>query len=717
MTTLAAPVPNRPHRGMLRSLALVLAGMLGLFALVLPALAATAKDALRIGDTVALRVPGEAALSQDFKIDRQGQIILPEVGAVVIAGLTTRDAETAIRTTLSRVYRDLDRLSLALKDRRLLVTVLGYVKTPGPVEIPGDASVQMAIAAAGGLNQGAQLDRFQLRRKDREITFDYKKYLDTGDPGLLPALEPLDTLFVPASPRTGNVQIDFDGRTLAEAGDGGEDRSSIKVFGEVNKPGIFAFKPGSNAIDMIMRAGGVTRYASVEQIRVIAKGQPTIFNLQTFLDSGKMHLLPDLAEGATIFVPKQLEEIRSGKNTVYVMGEVAKPGAFDSKPGAGFIDILANSGGPTRFADTRQIRLIKANGEVSLVDLPLFTEGKGGKLPNVDAGDAIFVPEKTDTKEPSWLKIAPDRAVKLMGAVTRPGRFEWSDEMSLLDLLAQAGGPTHKADLARIQIRLGETDKGKPVLFDLTAYLNGQATTLPRLRAGAVIMVPDLPSSPVDMKGQWVQQAPEASIYIMGQVGSPGRYAFNSQMSFLDIIAAANGPTGAADLRNVRVSHRHGKGSRISKINLARYFETGDDKLLPRVKPGDVIFVPDRNKEWLDDPKERTVRVIGAVGKPGRYRFADDMTLLDLLAEAGGPTSDAMQSKIVVINMTAQTEGARLFDLVGFAKSGDISRLPAVRAGDTVYVPNMAQSDWKIFMDGVRDVIPLISLVALLGAL
>ena len=71
----------------------------------------------------------------------------------------------------------------------------------------------------------------------------------------------------------------------------------------------------------------------------------------------------------------------------------------------------------------------------------------------------------------------------------------------------------------------------------------------------------------------------------------------------------------------------------------------------------------------------------------------------------------------MVINITAQTEGARLFDLVRFAKSGDISRLPAVRAGDTVYVPNIAQSDWKIFMDGVRDVIPLVSLVALIGAL
>nr|MCU0818795.1 SLBB domain-containing protein [Beijerinckiaceae bacterium] len=565
--------------------------------------------------------------------------------------------------------------------------------------------------------QGAQLDRFRLRRGETETTFDYKKYLDSGDHALLPALEPLDTIFVPASPRTGNVQIDFDGRTLSEAGDGGEDRSSIKVFGEVNKPGIFAHKPGSTAIDLIMRAGGVTRYASVEQIRIITKGQPSIFNLQTFLDSGKTSLLPELTEGATIFVPKQLEEIRSGKNTVYVMGEVAKPGAFDSKPGAGFIDILANSGGPTRFADTRQIRLIKADGSVVLVDLPLFTEGKGGKLPEVSSGDAIFVPEKTDTKEPSWLKVAPDRAVKLMGAVTRPGRYEWSDEMSLLDLLAQAGGPTQKSDMARIQIRASETDKGKPVLFDLTAYLNGQVTTLPKLRAGAVIMVPDLPSSPVDMKGQWVQQAPEASIYIMGQVGSPGRYAFNTQMGFLDIIAAANGPTGSADLRNVRVSHRHGKGSRVSRVNLARYFETGDDKLLPRVKPGDVIFIPDRNREWLDSPKESTVRVIGAVGKPGRYRFTDDMTLLDLLAEAGGPTDSALQSKIVVINISQQAEGARLFDLVTFAKTGNIEKLPVVRAGDTVYVPNTSQSDWKIFMDGFRDVIPIVSIIALIGAL
>ena len=46
---------------------------------------------------------------------------------------------------------------------------------------------------------------------------------------------------------------------------------------------------------------------------------------------------------------------------------------------------------------------------------------------NVGPGDAIFVPEKTDFNEKSWLKVAPSRAVAVMGEVVRPGRIEWSD--------------------------------------------------------------------------------------------------------------------------------------------------------------------------------------------------------------------------------------------------------------------------------------------------
>ncbi|MFO1161055.1 MAG: SLBB domain-containing protein [Reyranellaceae bacterium] len=672
---------------------------------------------LRAGDILTITLPGEAALNKDFAVDRRGTIVLPEVGAVKVAEMDLTVATAAIREALGRAYRDLERLSVVLKDRKLFVTVLGYVKTPGAVELPGDATVQMALTAAGGLAQGAQLDRLQLRRGREQSTFDYKKYLDTGDLALLPALQPLDVIFVPASPLTGNVQIDFDGRTLAQAGDGGEERSAIKVFGEVNTPAIFAFKKDASAIDLLMRAGGVTRYAAVEQIRVINQGKPIVFNLQQYLDSGESSHLPRIEPGATIFVPKQVEEIRRGAHTVYVMGEVAKPGAFDGKPGASFIEVLANAGGPTRFADTRQIRIMRSDGKVETFDLPRFTEVAGGKLPAVMPGDAIFVPEKTETNEPSWLKVPPARAVQVMGAVVKPGRYEWSNEMSLFDLLAAAGGPSARADIAHVEILKSENDRAMPVRFDLGTFLKkgGSMSSVPKITAGNVIMLPELPVDPQDNRSQWVRQSSEQSIYIMGQVGAPGRYAFNTSLHFMDIFAAANGPTAAADLRNIRVSHRNQPASAVTKVNLARYFESGDESLLPKVQPGDVIFVPDRNKEWLDEPAENTVRVIGSVAKPGRYRFADNMSILDLLAEAGGPTADALQSKIVVVNLAHGNDQARVFDLIGFAKSGDTRKIPVVRTGDTVYVPNAEQSEWKVFMGGVRDAVSILSLVALVA--
>lgn len=666
---------------------------------------------LRSGDIIFVMLPGEPALNKEFQIDDRGQILLPEVGGVTVGGLTIEDAAAATRKQLGVAFRDLDRLRIALKERRLVIRVLGYVKNPGQVNLPGDAGVQAAITAAGGLSQGAQLDKFKLRRGNKDITFDYKKYLDTGDRSIIPALEPLDELFVPASPVTGNVQVEFDGRTLAAAGDGGEARNSIKVFGEVNTPAVYAYKPGVSIVDMLIRAGGVTRYATVEQIKIINNGDPVLFNLQAYLDSGDKKLLPEIAPGATIFVPKQIEEIRTGARTVYAMGEVAKAGAYDTKPGAGFIDILANAGGPTRFAETRQIRIIRASGAVDVFDLVAYTEGRGKAPPAVNAGDAIFVPEKVENNEPSWLKVPPTRAIHVMGAVGKPGRYEWSNEMSFFDLLANAGGPTAKADIAHVQILKRQGDANAATIFDMEGFLThgGSLSAVPKLLAGYVIMMPELPQDPADNKAQWTRQAPERSIYIMGAVGRPGRYAMTPAMGFLDVLTAADGPTDKADLRNVRVSHRHRGGARVSTVNLARYFAVGDDALLPKVRAGDVIFVPDRNKEWLDDPKEATVRVLGAVHKPGRYRFTDEMTILDLLAEAGGPTPSALQSRILVANIGCCTEEARMFDLLSFAKTADTRRLPIVRPGDTVYVPELTQLETRQALDFLKDVASIMS--------
>jgi protein involved in polysaccharide export with SLBB domain len=676
---------------------------------------------VQVGDLLRISLPGEDSLDSPMSVDRQGRLLLPEVGIIPVAGLTETEMQQVVTERLRAVYRDLTHLQVYVQKKQLLISVLGYVNQPGEFTLPADSSIQMAIHAAGGLRAGAQLDRMQLVRADTTAVFNYKNYLDTGDSSALPALLSLDTLFIPASPMTGNVEADFDPAKIADAGDAAEDRKAVKVFGEVNRPGSFSYRTSMTMVDLIMRAGGVTRYAGVEQIRLINQGEPVLFNLKQYLDSGNESLLPQIEPGATVFVPRQEEEIKTGANMVYVMGEVAKPGAYEGKPGATFMDILANAGGPTRFAESRQIRVIRANGKILPFDLGAYTEGTAPvRLPVIAAGDAIFVPEKTDLNEKSWLKVSPNRAVRVIGEVIRPGRIEWSDEMSLLDLLAHVGGPSSRADTSNIEIISPQADgKTKGYVFDLDAFIKrgGNDKELPVIQAGATVRIHDLPQDPSDNKSQWVRQSAEKSIYILGQVGSPGRYRFTKDMSFLDILSAADGPTAEADIHNIRISHRNGKYARVSKLNLALYFETGDDNLLPEITTGDTIYIPEKNRNWLDQPKETTVRVLGAVNKPGRYNFNDSMTILDLLAEAGGPSSQAYVEKITVVNMSCCRDQARTFDLAEFSRTAAFSDLPVLRAGDTIYIPSREESTTTKVRAGLQDVFQLTALAALLGLL
>ncbi|MCC4796674.1 sugar ABC transporter substrate-binding protein [Enterovibrio norvegicus] len=675
----------------------------------------------QIGDQIAIMLPGEVTLNKEFQIDRQGRLTLPEVGMVQALGKTEPELAEAVKETLSTVFRDLSSLQVFVSKRQLLVTIQGYVEDPGEFTLKQNASIQMALYAAGGLRTGAQLDRFQLRRNGEVLTFDYKKFLDTGDDSLLPTLNSLDTLFIPASPMIGNVEQNFDPAALADSGDAAEDRKAIKVFGEVIRPGSFSAKEENNLVDLLMRAGGVTRYASVEQIRVISSNEPRTFNLKQYLDSGDESLLPNIVEGSTIFVPKQEEEIKTGSNTVYVMGEVAKPGAYEGKDDATFIDILANAGGPTRFAESRQIRVIKADGTTVPFDLNLFTEGKMvGGPPNIEPGDAIFVPEKLDLNEKSWLKVQPDRAVRIIGEVLRPSRIEWSDEMSLLDLLAHVGGPTSRADTSQIEVVTPvSANKSKSYTFNLDVFLKeGRPDSdLPPVRAGTTVRVHDLPDDPVDNKSKWIRQSSESSIYVFGQVGAPGRYRFTNEMHFLDILSAADGPTANADLHNIRVTHLDGKHARVSRLNLAMFFETGDSTLLPDVKMGDTIYIPEKNRNWLDRPKEETIRVLGAINRPGRYTFDDHMTILDLLAEAGGPSANAYIEKITVVNMSCCRDQARTFDLSEFSRTARFQDLPVLRVGDTVYVPTKEESTAEKIRQGITDIFQIAGIAALVGIL
>ncbi len=80
-------------------------------------------------------------------------------------------------------------------------------------------------------------------------------------------------------------------------------------------------------------------------------------------------------------------------------------------------------------------------------------------------------------------------------------------------------------------------------------------------------------------------------ISVMGAVTKQDNYPAIAEVSLVEIIAAAGGPAPNADLRNVKI-FRKGKRNDVIEVDLTRQLQTGDLADIPKVNPGDVVFVP-----------------------------------------------------------------------------------------------------------------------------
>lgn len=479
-------------------------------------------EKLQPGNLLSFSLFGNKALTKDFRIDSEGFIQLPEVGKINCTNQTVSTLKAIAIEKLSFVYKNASSLLISKKTNEIYVTVLGLVKDPGPHLIPPNGSIELALQKAGGLLDGAQMNKIQLRQQDKVTIIDYKKYLDQGDTSVLPKLSAMDEIFVPSSRLIGNIKL-------------------------------------------------------------------------------------------------------------------------------------------------------------------------------------------TATEKASWLQNPSNHTVKIIGGVNKPGRYEWSDEMTLLDLIAEAGGPNNNADISNIKIITNKTGKtaAHTITFNLSRFIEkgGDIAVIPAIKAGYIINVPELIPLTRNDKTTWTQQDPKTVIYVFGEVKKPGRYNFDDKLNFLDIISAADGPTPNADMRDVHLIDRQGIYPQIVHVNLALYFDTGDPELLPSVLSGDAIYVPEKSKDYTEVNTRHAVKILGEVKNPGRYRFTSNMTILDLLSAAGGPTSGAWIKKILIVNIGPNLETkSSVFNLMKFSKTGNMRMLPTIREGDVIYVPNNEENEKARFAELLSNI-------------
>jgi polysaccharide export outer membrane protein len=112
----------------------------------------------RIGtpDLLTISVFGIADLTQDVRVDSDGNILLPLIGSVLAGGKTALELQKEIAAKLSEGYVQNPQVSVFVKDyTSQRVTVGGVVKKPGVYPLTGQTSLMQVIASASGLDDAA----------------------------------------------------------------------------------------------------------------------------------------------------------------------------------------------------------------------------------------------------------------------------------------------------------------------------------------------------------------------------------------------------------------------------------------------------------------------------------------------------------------------------------------------------------------------------------
>ncbi len=158
------------------------------------------------------------------------------------------------------------------------------------------------------------------------------------------------------------------------------------------------------------------------------------------------------------------------------------------------------------------------------------------------------------------------------------------------------------------------------------------------LKSGGFLQKPQVTLVLTQIRGNQVS--------VLGQVGRPGRFPLESTNTRLsDVLASAGGTTALGDDNVIVTGVRNGKPLR-RLIDLPSIFlrENLQDDIV--LQSGDVIYVH----------RAPVFYIYGEANRPGSFRIERAMTVMQALAQAGGPTPRGSQDRLVLHRQ--QTDGS-----------------------------------------------------------
>lgn len=188
------------------------------------------------GDELYIRAWGSVEVDYRAAVDRNGQISLPRIGTIGVAGLKASEVEGHIREQIARVYKNFS-LNVTLGQlRSIQVFVVGQARAPGNYTVSSLSTLVNVVFTSGGPNQNGSLRRIQLKRGNQLVTeLDLYDFLTNGNKGQDTRLLPGDVIvFLPAGPR-------------------------IALMGAIDTPAVYELKPGGEPVGQVLAYSGGNR--------------------------------------------------------------------------------------------------------------------------------------------------------------------------------------------------------------------------------------------------------------------------------------------------------------------------------------------------------------------------------------------------------------------------------------------------------------------------
>ncbi len=180
-------------------------------------LAAPANYVLGPGDEVRLRVWGAVDFSSNLTIDRNGQVQIPKVGVVNLAGVSLADLEGVLKSQISHTFTNFSLNAGLGRMRSIQVYVVGQARQPGTYAVSSLSTLINALFVSGGPNSNGSMRAIELQRGGKVVTrIDLYDFIARGDKSKDAALMPGDVIFIPPASQRIAVTGAFDQSAIYE---------------------------------------------------------------------------------------------------------------------------------------------------------------------------------------------------------------------------------------------------------------------------------------------------------------------------------------------------------------------------------------------------------------------------------------------------------------------------------------------------------------------